>query len=168
MWAGCVYLALFCWILCSCSSRSSLFSVLPNFIISNGSASTFFSSLFFLWLTNSRPFSVDWWIWLTMTGLSIGWVTSVKMVGLFVTALVGLYTIEDLWDKFGDLRMSAVRTRHLLPSSVHPSNLLASETKQNTGERASSASSSSPSSPSWPPSKCTLWSSTTPARAMPR
>ncbi|KAG6847367.1 hypothetical protein H0H93_008596, partial [Arthromyces matolae] len=30
----------------------------------------------------------------------------VKMVGLFVTALVGIYTIEDLWDKFGDLKMS--------------------------------------------------------------
>lgn len=62
-----------------------------------------------------------------MTGFSIGCVTryalnppfcfmslitmypSVKMVGLFVTALVGLYTIEDLWDKFGDLKMSAVR-----------------------------------------------------------
>ncbi|KAF9045749.1 glycosyltransferase family 39 protein [Hymenopellis radicata] len=52
-----------------------------------------------------QPFSIDWWIWLTMTGISIGWVTSVKMVGLFVTALVGLYTIEDLWDKFGDLKM---------------------------------------------------------------
>lgn len=34
---------------------------------------------------------------------------SVKLVGLFVTALVGLYTIEDLWDKFGDLKMSWVR-----------------------------------------------------------
>ncbi|PBK78874.1 glycosyltransferase family 39 protein [Armillaria solidipes] len=52
-----------------------------------------------------QPFSIDWWLWLTMTGLSIGWVTSVKLVGLFVTALVGLYTIEDLWDKFGDLKM---------------------------------------------------------------
>lgn len=31
------------------------------------------------------------------------------MVGLFVTALVGLYTIEDLWEKFGDLKMSVVR-----------------------------------------------------------
>jgi dolichyl-phosphate-mannose-protein mannosyltransferase len=30
-------------------------------------------------------------------------------VGLFVTALVGLYTIEDLWNKFGDLRMPVVR-----------------------------------------------------------
>ncbi|KAJ7720870.1 glycosyltransferase family 39 protein [Mycena maculata] len=55
----------------------------------------------------SRPFSSGWWTWLTLTGLSIGCVTSVKMVGLFVTALVGLYTIEDLWEKFGDLKMSA-------------------------------------------------------------
>jgi len=30
------------------------------------------------------------------------------MIGLFVTALVGLYTIEDLWEKFGDLKMPAV------------------------------------------------------------
>lgn len=35
-------------------------------------------------------------------------VKSVKWVGLFATALVGLYTIEDLWDKFGDLRMPKV------------------------------------------------------------
>ncbi|CED82274.1 glycosyltransferase family 39 protein [Phaffia rhodozyma] len=50
-------------------------------------------------------FSDDWWLWLVFTGLSIGCVISVKWVGLFVTALVGLYTIEDLWDKFGDLSM---------------------------------------------------------------
>ncbi|KAF9001718.1 dolichyl-phosphate-mannose-protein mannosyltransferase [Cyathus striatus] len=53
-----------------------------------------------------RSFSTQWWIWLAATGISIGLVTSVKMVGLFVTALVGIYTIEDLWDKFGDLKMS--------------------------------------------------------------
>jgi dolichyl-phosphate-mannose--protein O-mannosyl transferase len=33
---------------------------------------------------------------------------SVKLVGLFVTAVVGIYTIEDLWEKFGDLRMPYV------------------------------------------------------------
>lgn len=33
---------------------------------------------------------------------------SVKWVGLFVTALVGIYTVEDLWNKFGDLRMPFV------------------------------------------------------------
>ncbi|TFK63763.1 glycosyltransferase family 39 protein [Pluteus cervinus] len=53
-----------------------------------------------------QSFSVDWWIWLAATGFSIGLVTSVKMIGLFVTALVGVYTIEDLWEKFGDTRMS--------------------------------------------------------------
>ncbi|KAJ7490760.1 glycosyltransferase family 39 protein [Mycena latifolia] len=54
----------------------------------------------------SRSFSFGWWTWLTMTGVSIGCTTSVKMIGLFVTSLVGLYTIEDLWEKFGDLKMS--------------------------------------------------------------
>ena len=31
------------------------------------------------------------------------------MIGLFVTALVGVYTIEDLWEKFGDTKMPVVR-----------------------------------------------------------
>jgi dolichyl-phosphate-mannose-protein mannosyltransferase len=29
----------------------------------------------------------------------------VKWVGLFAVALVGLYTLEDLWDLFGDVQM---------------------------------------------------------------
>ncbi|GMK59386.1 hypothetical protein CspeluHIS016_0704010 [Cutaneotrichosporon spelunceum] len=56
-----------------------------------------------------QPFADDWWIWLVFTGWSIGCVLSVKWVGLFGVALVGLYTIEDLWNKFGDLSMP-VRT----------------------------------------------------------
>ncbi|KAG9030784.1 Protein O-mannosyltransferase 2 [Tulasnella sp. JGI-2019a] len=52
-----------------------------------------------------KPFSIDWWVWLCMTGFSIGCVCSVKWVGFFVTALVGAYTVEDLWERFGDLKM---------------------------------------------------------------
>lgn len=67
-----------------------------------------------LWALNryclcASPFSIDWWIFLTLTGFSIGCVTSVKWIGLFVTSVVGLYTLQDLWDKFGDLRMPFVR-----------------------------------------------------------
>lgn len=56
------------------------------------------------------PFSPEWGLWLMLTGVSIGCVCSVKWVGFFVTALVGLYTIEDLWNKFGDLKMPKVCT----------------------------------------------------------
>jgi len=52
-----------------------------------------------------NSFEPEWFLWLLMTGLSIGCVCSVKMVGLFVTSMVGLYTAEDLWNKFGDIKM---------------------------------------------------------------
>ncbi|GLI81934.1 protein O-mannosyltransferase 2 [Penicillium ochrochloron] len=50
-------------------------------------------------------FSPEWWLWLCLTGFSIGCVCSVKWVGFFCTAVVGLYTAEDLWNKFGDVKM---------------------------------------------------------------
>ncbi|KAJ3229487.1 Protein O-mannosyltransferase 2 [Chytriomyces hyalinus] len=56
----------------------------------------------------SSPFSREWYIWLFMSGLSLGMVTSVKWVGLFAIALVGLNTIEDLWEMFGDLKMHPI------------------------------------------------------------
>ncbi|KLJ13519.1 dolichyl-phosphate-mannose-protein mannosyltransferase [Blastomyces silverae] len=56
----------------------------------------------------NKSFSLEWFAWLFLTGLSIGCVCSVKWVGFFVTALVGIYTAEDLWNKFGDLKMPKV------------------------------------------------------------
>jgi dolichyl-phosphate-mannose-protein mannosyltransferase len=54
------------------------------------------------------PFSDGWWFWMAATGASIGCVTSIKWVGLFAIALVGLNTVQDLWEMFGDLQMPKV------------------------------------------------------------
>lgn len=54
------------------------------------------------------PLGIDWWVWLILTGVSLGCVLSVKWVGLFAIALIGLFTIEDLWTMLGDVKMPIV------------------------------------------------------------
>lgn len=61
----------------------------------------------------AQPFSSNWYFWLAMTGLSIGCTASVKWVGFFLIAFVGLHTIEDLWELWGDRKLSLAKyTQH--------------------------------------------------------
>lgn len=50
-------------------------------------------------------FTQEWWIWLVLTGLSLGAVLSVKWVGLFTVATIGVGTVWQLWELLGDLNM---------------------------------------------------------------
>ncbi|XP_058685763.1 protein O-mannosyl-transferase 2 isoform X2 [Poecile atricapillus] len=62
-----------------------------------------------------RPFSASWWLWLSLTGVSLAGAMGVKFVGLFVVLLVGLNTVYDLWDLLGNLSLSLVMFgKHLL------------------------------------------------------
>lgn len=56
--------------------------------------------------TKELEFTRKWWKWLLLNGVAIGLTCSTKMVGLFVTTLVGIYTVVDLWNKFGDKSLS--------------------------------------------------------------
>ncbi len=47
-----------------------------------------------------------WWKWILLLGTLIGCTCLVKMVGLFVTTLIGIYTVVDLWNKLGDRTLS--------------------------------------------------------------
>lgn len=78
--------------------------------------------LFWMLFSQERhmPFRPKWWLWLALCGTSLGLVASCKWVGLFVVALVGIYTITDLWRTFGDTSVPLVRTH----THVHPSLIL--------------------------------------------
>jgi dolichyl-phosphate-mannose-protein mannosyltransferase len=72
----------------------------------------FFTALTtFLWCgfcneDKSQPFTKRWWVWLSLTGLSLGAVVSCKWVGLFTIATIGVSTLFQLWNLLGDLRVS--------------------------------------------------------------
>jgi len=55
---------------------------------------------------SKRPFSKRWWFWLFWNGAAIACAFSVKFVGLFIVATVGLRTAYDLWILLGDYNQS--------------------------------------------------------------
>lgn len=97
------------------------YTTISRFILLDSMLLCFTFTTVFCWSKFHRlqrdPFSPEWGLWLMLTGISIGCVCSVKWVGLFCTALVGLYTIEDLWNKFGDLKMPKVWLAYLFTSN---------------------------------------------------
>ena len=79
----------------------------------------FFTALsFMIWtdfLSNQdSPFTFTWWYPLIMTGVSLGLAVSVKWVGLFVIALIGISTLQNLWTLIGDTNVSLVSTSILI------------------------------------------------------
>ncbi|KAJ2232564.1 Protein O-mannosyltransferase 2 [Coemansia sp. RSA 1722] len=57
----------------------------------------------------ANPFSPLWWRYLLLTGVALGLVLSSKWVGLFAVALVGFYTLVELYEMFCNVHMP-VRT----------------------------------------------------------
>lgn len=55
-----------------------------------------------------KSFSLKWWLWLIFTGIMLAGAVSVKFVGLFVILLVGIFTVVELWEIFGDLSLPVV------------------------------------------------------------
>ncbi|KAI9276779.1 glycosyltransferase family 39 protein [Phascolomyces articulosus] len=61
---------------------------------------------------NYKPFNLQWYFWLAMTGLNMGLTASCKWVGLFTIATIGLPTIKRLWDIWGNTDISKLKFMH--------------------------------------------------------
>ncbi|ORY60622.1 glycosyltransferase family 39 protein [Pseudomassariella vexata] len=76
---------------------------------------TGFTALAFSSFTNQhelgpdKAFSASWWFWLVMTGLGLGITVSIKWVGFFTIAWVGLLTLVQLWVLLGDTKTVTIR-----------------------------------------------------------
>lgn len=89
----------------SCFRLDNGFTTSSRFISVDSQLLFFMITACFCWSkfrsrTNS-PFTLGWWFWLSATGVCLGSAMGVKYIGFFVTAIIGLCTIYDLWDVSG-------------------------------------------------------------------
>lgn len=95
------------------------FIVLSKFILLD-SMLLFFIALSFacmckLYDLRDRQMTREWSLWMLLTGISLGCVCSVKWVGLFITSVIGLYTVLDLSKLYYDKRVGRIKyVRHWL------------------------------------------------------
>ncbi len=110
---------------------ASLFITFENGLITQSrhilldSPLVFFTALtIFVWTgfcneDKQEPFTESWWVWLTLTGLSLGAVVSCKWVGLFTIATIGVGTLRQLWLLLGDLKVSPrLWMRHFIARAI--------------------------------------------------
>lgn len=72
---------------------------------------TAFTTLSWSLAQKQNPFERRWYFWLGMTGLGLGCTVSSKWVGLFTIALIGISTLNQLWQLWGDVHISYVCVR---------------------------------------------------------
>ncbi|CAJ0825309.1 15447_t:CDS:2 [Entrophospora sp. SA101] len=75
-----------------CQTRLILLDSMLSFFM----LCTFYSYIKF-YKYRYREFCNEWWFWLITTGISLGSMSSVKMVGLFTFITIGIMVIIDLW-----------------------------------------------------------------------
>lgn len=98
------------WLFTSMVLFENSFTTLGKFILLDSMLLFFTVASFYCFVTyhsyRNKPFSRKWWKWLTLTGITLGCTISVKMVGLFIITVVGIYTVGELWTFLADKKMS--------------------------------------------------------------
>lgn len=117
---GCVPLAYFTgkaigfslpatWFFTVCVLFENSFTTLGKLILLDSMLLFFTVASFFCFVKfhnqRNKSFSYNWWKWLSLTGFNLGCAISVKMVGLFIITLVGIYTVIELWNGLGNKQM---------------------------------------------------------------
>lgn len=110
-----------CWLFGLMVCLESTYTTLARFILLDSMLLFFTGAAFYCMCRfhnhnryESQCFTRKWWKWIILTGIALGAVDSVKMVGLFVTSVVGLYTIMDLWIRFGRIKDNKISVKRYI------------------------------------------------------